>query len=181
MYYDPNSSSQYFIGVTLLAMIPEIPEIVNGVQFALQNQISLRSVCSVTPYSKLTCSRHHEITTNNTFCFIQSIFGWKIHAFCCFLTVSRLEAALRCRCAWFRSPSWFYSTSSMWVVLDILFSKLAHWWLYVSAFSWWSFCDRMLALYSSSATCICGPASLVSSLWIIVLWMESVITFKVRS
>jgi len=50
MYYDPNSSSQYFIGVTLLAMIPEIPEIVNGVQFALQNQISLRSVCSVTPY-----------------------------------------------------------------------------------------------------------------------------------
>lgn len=36
-----SSVSQYFIGVTLLAMIPEIPEIVNGVQFALQNQISL--------------------------------------------------------------------------------------------------------------------------------------------
>lgn len=36
-----SSISQYFIGVTLLAMIPEIPEIVNGVQFALQNTISL--------------------------------------------------------------------------------------------------------------------------------------------
>ncbi|KAM8891372.1 uncharacterized protein cax2 [Spinachia spinachia] len=33
--------SQYFIGVTVLAMIPEIPEIVNGIQFALQNNISL--------------------------------------------------------------------------------------------------------------------------------------------
>uniref|UniRef100_A0A3B3VAE0 Cation/H+ exchanger protein 2 n=1 Tax=Poecilia latipinna TaxID=48699 RepID=A0A3B3VAE0_9TELE len=36
--------SQYFIGVTVLAMIPEIPEIVNGIQFALQNNISLRSL-----------------------------------------------------------------------------------------------------------------------------------------
>ncbi|XP_077424438.1 uncharacterized protein LOC144053647 isoform X1 [Vanacampus margaritifer] len=35
--------SQYFIGVTILAMVPEIPEIVNGIQFALQNNISLRS------------------------------------------------------------------------------------------------------------------------------------------
>ncbi|XP_030646131.1 low affinity vacuolar monovalent cation/H(+) antiporter [Chanos chanos] len=33
--------SQYFIGVTVVAMIPEIPEIVNGIQFALQNNISL--------------------------------------------------------------------------------------------------------------------------------------------
>ncbi|CAL8242526.1 unnamed protein product [Merluccius merluccius] len=33
--------SQYFIGVTVLAMVPELPEIVNGVQFALQNNISL--------------------------------------------------------------------------------------------------------------------------------------------
>ncbi|KAF0041257.1 hypothetical protein F2P81_007155 [Scophthalmus maximus] len=31
----------YFIGVTVLAMVPEIPEIVNGIQFALQNNISL--------------------------------------------------------------------------------------------------------------------------------------------
>uniref|UniRef100_A0A3Q0RAT8 Cation/H+ exchanger protein 2 n=1 Tax=Amphilophus citrinellus TaxID=61819 RepID=A0A3Q0RAT8_AMPCI len=31
--------SQYFIGVTVLAMVPEIPEIVNGIQFALQNNI----------------------------------------------------------------------------------------------------------------------------------------------
>ncbi|XP_051545223.1 uncharacterized protein LOC127435646 isoform X3 [Myxocyprinus asiaticus] len=36
-----SSISQYFIGVTLLAMVPEIPEIVNGIQFALQNKISL--------------------------------------------------------------------------------------------------------------------------------------------
>lgn len=33
---------QYFIGVTVLAMVPEIPEIVNGIQFALYNNISLR-------------------------------------------------------------------------------------------------------------------------------------------
>ncbi|XP_026880379.2 low affinity vacuolar monovalent cation/H(+) antiporter isoform X2 [Electrophorus electricus] len=33
--------SQYFIGVTVLAMVPEIPELVNGIQFALQNNISL--------------------------------------------------------------------------------------------------------------------------------------------
>lgn len=33
---------QYFLGVTVLAMVPEIPEIVNGIQFALQNNISLR-------------------------------------------------------------------------------------------------------------------------------------------
>lgn len=36
-----SSISQYFIGVTVLAMVPEIPEIVNGIQFALQNNISL--------------------------------------------------------------------------------------------------------------------------------------------
>lgn len=35
---------QYFIGVTVLAMVPELPEIVNGIQFALQNNISLRLV-----------------------------------------------------------------------------------------------------------------------------------------
>ncbi|XP_076015106.1 cation/H+ exchanger protein 1 [Genypterus blacodes] len=34
-------TSQYFIGVTILAMVPELPEIVNGIQFALQNNISL--------------------------------------------------------------------------------------------------------------------------------------------
>ncbi|XP_041636279.1 cation/H+ exchanger protein 1 [Cheilinus undulatus] len=33
--------SQYFIGVTVLAMVPELPEIVNGIQFAVQNNISL--------------------------------------------------------------------------------------------------------------------------------------------
>ncbi|XP_058046611.1 uncharacterized protein LOC131202073 isoform X1 [Ahaetulla prasina] len=33
--------SQYFIGVTVLAMVPEIPELINGIQFALQNNISL--------------------------------------------------------------------------------------------------------------------------------------------
>ncbi|XP_072922926.1 cation/H+ exchanger protein 1 isoform X2 [Hemitrygon akajei] len=33
--------SPYFLGVTVLAMIPELPEIVNGIQFALQNNISL--------------------------------------------------------------------------------------------------------------------------------------------
>lgn len=41
---------QYFIGVTLLAMVPELPEIVNGIQFALQNNISLRYECTVSPY-----------------------------------------------------------------------------------------------------------------------------------
>uniref|UniRef100_A0A8C7JK27 Cation/H+ exchanger protein 1 n=1 Tax=Oncorhynchus kisutch TaxID=8019 RepID=A0A8C7JK27_ONCKI len=38
---DHSSISQYFIGVTVLAMVPEIPEIFNGIQFALQNNISL--------------------------------------------------------------------------------------------------------------------------------------------
>uniref|UniRef100_A0A8D3A0E8 Cation exchanger C521.04c n=1 Tax=Scophthalmus maximus TaxID=52904 RepID=A0A8D3A0E8_SCOMX len=38
---DQPNISQYFIGVTVLAMVPEIPEIVNGIQFALQNNISL--------------------------------------------------------------------------------------------------------------------------------------------
>ncbi|CAH1246765.1 Hypp7776 [Branchiostoma lanceolatum] len=33
--------SQYFIGVTLLALVPDTPEIVNGIQFALQNNLSL--------------------------------------------------------------------------------------------------------------------------------------------
>ncbi|XP_035003584.1 cation/H+ exchanger protein 1 isoform X1 [Hippoglossus stenolepis] len=36
-----SSISKYFIGVTVLAMVPELPEIVNGIQFALQNNISL--------------------------------------------------------------------------------------------------------------------------------------------
>ncbi len=35
---------QYFIGVTLIALIPDIPEIVTGIQFSLQNNISLRFV-----------------------------------------------------------------------------------------------------------------------------------------
>lgn len=38
----PFGLPQYFIGVTVLAMVPEIPEIVNGIQFALYNNISLR-------------------------------------------------------------------------------------------------------------------------------------------
>ncbi|KAI1239561.1 hypothetical protein IHE44_0012687 [Lamprotornis superbus] len=38
---DVTSSLQYFIGVTVLAMVPELPEIVNGIQFALQNNLSL--------------------------------------------------------------------------------------------------------------------------------------------
>lgn len=33
--------SEYFIGVTMIAMIPELPEIVNGVQFALNNNVNL--------------------------------------------------------------------------------------------------------------------------------------------
>ncbi|XP_053318510.1 uncharacterized protein LOC128490587 [Spea bombifrons] len=33
--------SQYFIGVTVLALIPELPEIINGIQFALLNNLSL--------------------------------------------------------------------------------------------------------------------------------------------
>ncbi|XP_063301540.1 uncharacterized protein LOC134601053 isoform X2 [Pelobates fuscus] len=37
------SVSQYFIGVTVLAMIPELPEIINGIQFALLNNLSLRN------------------------------------------------------------------------------------------------------------------------------------------
>ncbi|KAM6306967.1 uncharacterized protein O3Q21_013069 [Podargus strigoides] len=32
---------QYFIAVTVLAMVPELPEIVNSIQFALQNNLSL--------------------------------------------------------------------------------------------------------------------------------------------
>lgn len=51
----------------------------------------------------------------------------------------------------------------------------------INVFTLQSFCDRMLALYSSSVTCTCGPASLVSSLWIIFLWMESLIIFKVKA
>ncbi|NXM74965.1 VNX1 protein, partial [Serilophus lunatus] len=33
--------SQYFLGVTVLAMVPELPEIVSGIQFALHNNLSL--------------------------------------------------------------------------------------------------------------------------------------------
>eukprot|EP00118_Oscarella_pearsei_P012354 m.90491 g.90491 ORF g.90491 m.90491 type:complete len:783 (+) comp36650_c0_seq13:547-2895(+) len=33
--------SEAFIGVTLLALVPDLPEIVNGIQFALQNNIAL--------------------------------------------------------------------------------------------------------------------------------------------
>lgn len=40
--FDTSVSLQYFIGVTVLAMVPELPEIVNGIQFALQNNLSLR-------------------------------------------------------------------------------------------------------------------------------------------
>lgn len=39
---DVTSPLQYFISVTVLAMVPELPEIVNGIQFALQNNLSLR-------------------------------------------------------------------------------------------------------------------------------------------
>lgn len=41
---------QYFIGVTVLAMVPELPEIVNGILFALQNNISLRFEYTVMLY-----------------------------------------------------------------------------------------------------------------------------------
>ena len=39
-----NHLKQYFIGATLVALIPEVPEIVIGIQFALQNNISLRLI-----------------------------------------------------------------------------------------------------------------------------------------
>ena len=43
---------QYFIGVTVLAMVPELPEIVNGIQFALQNNISLRYTPPPPPFPR---------------------------------------------------------------------------------------------------------------------------------
>lgn len=60
-------------------------------------------------------------------------------------------AVLQFRCAWFRSLFWSCSTAFM-----------------------------MLDLCSSSVTCICGPASSVSSSWTTSSWMESLITFKVQ-
>ncbi|XP_013395905.1 putative cation exchanger C521.04c [Lingula anatina] len=36
-----SSVSLYFLGVTLLALVPDIPEVVNGIQFALQNNVNL--------------------------------------------------------------------------------------------------------------------------------------------
>ena len=38
---------QYFIGVTMIALVPDIPEIVTGIQFSLQNNISLRYVYTI--------------------------------------------------------------------------------------------------------------------------------------
>ncbi|XP_027695956.1 low affinity vacuolar monovalent cation/H(+) antiporter-like isoform X2 [Vombatus ursinus] len=38
---ESSTVSQYFVGVTVLAMVPELPEMVNGIQFALQNHLSL--------------------------------------------------------------------------------------------------------------------------------------------
>ncbi|XP_036615258.1 putative cation exchanger C521.04c isoform X1 [Trichosurus vulpecula] len=38
---ESSTVSLYFIGVSVLAMVPELPEIVNGIQFALQNHLSL--------------------------------------------------------------------------------------------------------------------------------------------
>ena len=32
---------QYFIGVTMLSLVAELPEVVNGIQFALQNNVNL--------------------------------------------------------------------------------------------------------------------------------------------
>ena len=32
---------QYFIGVTMIAMVSELPEIINGIQFALNNNVNL--------------------------------------------------------------------------------------------------------------------------------------------
>ncbi|ETE58673.1 Vnx1, partial [Ophiophagus hannah] len=40
-YSSGGNSRHYFIGVTVLAMVPEIPELINGIQFALQNNLSL--------------------------------------------------------------------------------------------------------------------------------------------
>lgn len=38
---DNSGVSYNFIGVTMIAMVPELPEIVNGIQFALQNNVNL--------------------------------------------------------------------------------------------------------------------------------------------
>ncbi|KAH9513927.1 hypothetical protein Btru_031756, partial [Bulinus truncatus] len=39
--------SEYFIGVTMLSLVAELPEVVNGVQFALQNNVNLGGAQSV--------------------------------------------------------------------------------------------------------------------------------------
>ncbi|XP_033744233.1 putative cation exchanger C521.04c [Pecten maximus] len=33
--------SEYFVGMTLIAMVPELPEVINGIQFALLNNVNL--------------------------------------------------------------------------------------------------------------------------------------------
>lgn len=38
---DAAGLSQVFVGATVIAVVPDIAEIVNGIQFALQNNISL--------------------------------------------------------------------------------------------------------------------------------------------
>lgn len=40
-FLNETGMSTYFVGVTFLAMIPALPEIVNGMQFALQNNVNL--------------------------------------------------------------------------------------------------------------------------------------------
>lgn len=34
-------SFQYFVGILVIAMVTELPEIINGVQFSLENNVNL--------------------------------------------------------------------------------------------------------------------------------------------
>ena len=41
LFYSIFLCFQYFIGVTMLSLVAELPEVVNGIQFALQNNVNL--------------------------------------------------------------------------------------------------------------------------------------------
>nr|XP_032636817.1 putative cation exchanger C521.04c isoform X2 [Chelonoidis abingdonii] len=76
--------SQYFIGVTVLAMVPELPEIVNGIQFALQNNLSL-SIEIGSCIAVQVCMFQIPILVLFTVFYVSNGAGARLHGYCCFL------------------------------------------------------------------------------------------------
>lgn len=150
-------------------MVPELPEIVNGIQFALQNNISLRYKCYMHAMNKNT-RNFNRLFSNikfDFFFFAPKPRGGKLHCRAGVhdtdSTACTLQRPLR-------------KKRSILTITIFVFNYMVH---YIIIWPVPFLASRMLDSCLSSVTFISGPASSASFWSTIFSWMENATTFRV--